>query len=215
MVPGLRRPAAGKAWTTRKWPSGAGGDRVAAMNIALRRVLTISDYLAWAEAEGDGSHTELINGQIVPMSPELVAHNRIKGRVFIALSSAVVAAGIHGEVFTDGLTVPIDEHTAYGPDATLRLGAPLPARQRTVPDPVVVVEVLSPSSVHMDTSAKLIGYFKLPSVQHYLVIDPETRSLTHHTRGADGKLSAQTLSSGALRLDRPGITLDVAELIGP
>ena len=184
------------------------------MNIALRRVLTISDYLAWAEAEGDGSHTELINGQIVPMSPELVAHNRIKGRVFIALSSAVVAAGIHGEVFTDGLTVPIDEHTAYGPDATLRLGAPLPARQRTVPDPVVVVEVLSPSSVHMDTSAKLIGYFKLASVQHYLVIDPEARTVTHHARDVDGKISTQTLASGTLRLDPPGIAIEVSAVVG-
>lgn len=184
------------------------------MNIALRKVLTVADYLAWAEAEGDGSHTELINGQIVAMSPEVVAHNRIKGRVFLALSRAVAEAGVHGEVFTDGLTVPIDDHTAYEPDATVRLGALLPAKQRTVPDPVIVVEVLSPSSVHMDTSAKLIGYFKLASVQHYLMIDPDTRTVTHHTRGRDGKVSAETLSSGALRLDPPGIAVDLADLIG-
>jgi hypothetical protein len=66
----------------------------------------------------------------------------------------------------------------------------------------------------MDTSAKLIGYFKLPSVVHYLVIDPETRRLTHHMRGRDGELSAQMQSSGTLRLDPPGITVDVADLIG-
>ena len=66
----------------------------------------------------------------------------------------------------------------------------------------------------MDTSAKLIGYFKLASVQHYLMIDPDTRTVTHHTRGRDGKVSAETLSSGALRLDPPGIAVDLADLIG-
>ena len=48
------------------------------MNVALRKVLTVPDYLAWAETQGDGSRTELINGQIVAMSPELVAHNRTR-----------------------------------------------------------------------------------------------------------------------------------------
>jgi Uma2 family endonuclease len=83
-----------------------------------------------------------------------------------------------------------------------------------LPDPIIVVEVLSPTSVHMDTSAKLIGYFKLPSVRHYLVIDPDVRTVTHHARGADDQMSAQTLSAGTLRLDPPGIEIDVAELFG-
>ena len=58
------------------------------------------------------------------------------------------------KVFTDGLTVPIDAHTAYEPDAMVRLGEPLPAKQMKLSDPIIVVEVLSPSSVHMDTSAE-------------------------------------------------------------
>jgi len=184
------------------------------MNIALRKVLTVDDYLAWAETQVDASHTELINGQIVAMSPEVIEHSRIKGLVFVALRRAIAEASVQGEVFPDGPTVPIDRHTAYEPDASVRLGERLPSKQMTVPDPVIVVEVLSPSSVHMDTSAKLIGYFKLASVQHYLVIDPDTRTVTHHTRGRDGTVSAKTLSAGALKLDPPGITVNVADLIG-
>jgi Uma2 family endonuclease len=184
------------------------------MNIALRRAMTVADYLAWVEAQGEVKRVELINGQVVAMSPELVVHNRTKGRVLAALQRALVKAGIEGEAFTDGLTVPIETHTAYEPDAMVRCGAPLPGSARTVSDPVVVVEVVSPTSAHTDTSAKLIGYFKLDSVRHYLVIDPETRTVTHHVRGDDGAVSARTLSEGTLRLDPPGLTVNIVELFG-
>jgi len=176
--------------------------------------MTVADYLAWAAAQSDGPRTELINGQIVPMSPERVAHNRIKSAVFMALQRAMAEAGIAGEVFTDGLTVPIDAHTAYEPDASVRLGAPLQASEMKVTDPVIVVAVISPSSAHSDTSAKLIGYFKLASVMHYLVIDPDARALTHHARMKDGSIAAHTLAAGTLRLDPPGIVIEVGGLFG-
>jgi Uma2 family endonuclease len=184
------------------------------MNIALRRTMTVLDYLAWAETQGEGPRTELINGQIVAMSPERIAHNRAKIAALIALRNAMVTAGIEGEVFTDGVTIPIDDHTAYEPDASVRCGAPLPGTGMTASDPVIVVEVLSPTSVHSDTSAKLIGYFKLASMRHYLIIDPDARTVTHHRRGDDGGISAQTLAAGTLRLDPPGLTLEVAALFG-
>ena len=65
--------------------------------------------------------------------------------------------------------------------------------------------------MHTDTSAKLIGYFKLPSVQHYLIIDPDTGSVAHHSRSANGSVSASQMKSGAIRLDPPGLTVDLSE----
>jgi len=184
------------------------------MNIALRTPLTVDDYLAWARTQSDPPRTELINGQIVPMSPERVAHNRAKGKVYLSLIRAMATASVRGEVFTDGLTVPIDEHTAYEPDALVHCGDPLPPDQMKVIDPVIVVEVKSPSTAHMDTSAKLVGYFKLASVQHYLYVDPDARKVTHHARAADGTIVAHTLSSGPLRLDPPGLVVEAADLFG-
>jgi len=74
--------------------------------------------------------------------------------------------------------------------------------------------VISPSSAHSDTSAKLIGYFKLPSVRHYLVIDPEARTVTHHSRGPGGKVASATLASGVLQLDPPGLSIALADVFG-
>jgi Uma2 family endonuclease len=184
------------------------------MNIALRKVMTVDDYLDWAAAQSEQPRTELINGQIVAMSPERAAHNRTKLRIAIALQRAIEAAHLDCEVFTDGLTVPIDAYTSYEPDASVRCGTPLPSDTMKITDPVIVVEVVSPSSVHSDTSAKLIGYFKVNSVRHYLVIDPDTRRVTHHSRAADGQIFANTLSDGTLRLDPPGISVEVEALFG-
>jgi Uma2 family endonuclease len=66
--------------------------------------------------------------------------------------------------------------------------------------------------MHTDTSAKLIGYFKLPSVRHYLIIDPDARLVTHHSRSAEGHVSAGDVTSGTIRLDPPGLSIDVSDI---
>ena len=180
------------------------------MNVALRRAMTVDEYLAWADAQSEQPRAELINGQIVSMSPERAIHNRIKYAAYFALTQAVKAAGLPCEVFGDGMTVPIDAHTAYGPDAVVNCAEPIPPNQLTVPDPIIVVEVTSPSTLHTDTSAKLIGYFKLPSVAHYLVINPELMNVTHHACGR----APDVLTEGSLRLDPPGLEVGVTELLG-
>ncbi|MGO9171122.1 MAG: hypothetical protein ACLP7P_04045 [Rhodomicrobium sp.] len=42
-----------------------------------------------------------------------------------------------------------------------------------VPNPVIVVEVLSPSSMRRDLTRKVAGYFKVESIRHYLIADAE------------------------------------------
>jgi Uma2 family endonuclease len=181
------------------------------MTVPLRRPLTVADYLAWAGTQPQKQRTELINGQIVPLPAERVTHNRVKGAVYLALVQAVKKAGIDCEALPDGVTVRIDEHISYEPDSQVYCGARLPPEAMLVPSPVVVVEVLSPTTAHSDTSAKLIGYFKPPSVSHYLVLDPDARSAAHHTRNRP----PLTLTAGPVRFDPPGIDLFVEDLFGP
>jgi len=181
------------------------------MNIALRGAMTVEEYLAWSERQSERQRTELINGQIVVMPSERLSHSRVKGLVYIALLQAVRAAGLPCEVLPDGPGIRIDDHTVYEPDALVFCGGAPPAASMLIPNPVILVEVLSPTTSHHDTSAKLIGYFKLPSVAHYLVIDPEARTVTHHSRNQMPNL----MSSGTLRLDPPGLDLTVEGLLGP
>jgi len=185
---------------------------IAIMNVALRRSFTVEEYLAWAQTQSDLPRTELINGQIIAMTPERVEHIEIKVAVVIALKKAIARAGVPCHALGDGMTVRIDDHTAYEPDAIVYCGERLKRGAMLARDPVVIVEVLSPTTSHTDTSAKLIGYFKLPSVRHYLIIDPEASAVAHHSRGANGTVSGNTVTSGTIQLDPPGLSIDVSEI---
>jgi len=73
--------------------------------------------------------------------------------------------------------------------------------------------VLSPSTSYTDTGGKFIGYFSLPSVRHYLIVDPEKRAIVHHVRSDDGQIASTTVTEGTLILDPPGIEVTVADML--
>ncbi|MGE0697918.1 MAG: Uma2 family endonuclease [Hyphomicrobiaceae bacterium] len=84
-----------------------------------------------------------------------------------------------------------------------------------VPAPIIVCEVLSPSTAKHDMSAKLEAYFTLPSVQHYIIADPDKPMLIVHSRRADDALTTRLYAdpSARLRLDPPGLDVDLSEAL--
>jgi Uma2 family endonuclease len=106
-------------------------------------------------AQPDGPCYELVAGAVVAMGTERAVHARRKARIWRALSDAVDAAGLPCEALPDGMTVKIDEHTAYEPDALVHCDKALADDAVLVPAPVTVVEVLSPSTTTRDTGTKL------------------------------------------------------------
>jgi len=177
---------------------------------AVAETLDVDGFLA--AFEGREGRWELRGGLPVKLSAETAGHVRVKGLAFRALQDAITRARVPCEAFPEGLTVRIDRMNAYEPDALVQCGAAVADRSLEAPNPVVVIEVISPSSRAFDRGTKRDGYFSLPSVQHYLVLDPEQRTVTHNFRRADGGLDSHDLRSGALRLHPPGLDLDVASL---
>jgi len=172
--------------------------------------MTVDEYLAWAE-DNPGRY-ELFRGEVYAMSPETVGHTERKGSVYTALRTAIRQRALQCHVVPDGATVRIDETTAYEPDALVYCGEKLPPSAVEVPNPVIVVEVLSPSTRQFDVSIKLAGYFRLPSVAHYLIIDPSQRLVLHHSRGQGADILTRIVTEGAIALDPPGLALAVADI---
>jgi Uma2 family endonuclease len=150
-------------------------------------------------------------GEPVAMAPERIVHIRLKSRVWLALDRAIRAAGLDCEAIADGLTVEVDEDTDYEPDAVVNCGPRLDGEAIVATNPVIVVEVLSPSTQSIDSSDKLADYFRVPSIQHYLIVRAKRREIIHHARsGAD--IVSRAINIGAIRMDPPGISIDVAEV---
>ena len=102
----------------------------------------------------------------------------------------------------------------YQPDAVVNSGPPTPDDAIAAPNPVIVVEVLSPGARGVDTGAKLDGYFRVPSIIHYLIVLRAKRGVIHHRRAPDGDIDTRIVSSGRITLDSPGIALDSDEIYG-
>jgi Uma2 family endonuclease len=173
--------------------------------------MTVEEFLDWAQTQEMGRY-ELDNGRVVAMSPEQGQHLRVKGAAFIALSAAIKRAGVPCEAFPDGATVRIDAHTAFEPDASVNCGERMGDTELIAPNPVIVVEVLSPSTERRDHAHKLANYFRVPSIEHYLIIDPETRRIVHYKRGGGDVLETRIVAAGASRLEPPGLEIAVEDV---
>ena len=176
------------------------------MPLRAKPKMTVDEFLAWAE-ENPGRY-ELSEGEVYAMSPERLEHAHAKFAVQSALLAGIRKAGLPCHMVPDGATVRVSKQTAYEPDALVYCGPQKPGSAIEVPDPVIVVEVLSPGTRHIDNAAKLSGYFALPSVCHYLIVDIEKRVILHHARGEGDLLATRIVRDGAIGLDPPGIALD-------
>lgn len=172
---------------------------------------TADEFISWALEQPEGRF-ELDNGAVVAMAPERASHAIAKSQAWLALRAAIAARGLACQALPDGMTVRIDDRTVYEPDALVRCGPPLPGDAIEATEPVVVVEVVSPSSRGIDRGVKLARYFSLPSVRHYLIVDTDTRLVIHHRRDAEGAIAARILHDGLLELDPPGLAIDVGEI---
>jgi Uma2 family endonuclease len=170
--------------------------------------MTVDEFLLWAEAEERGRY-ELHDGQVIMMSPDRAAHWKVKLNAAIALRDGIKAAGLSCHAVPDGATVRISPHTAFEPDALVYCGEEVPDHSLEIPNPLLVVEVLSPGTQVTDLRDKLRGYFTVPSVHHYLIVDPEKQMVIHHARGDEDALQTRLLSAGELRLKPPGLSLTV------
>jgi Uma2 family endonuclease len=176
--------------------------------------MNIDEFLLWSERQPDDRY-ELVDGEIVAMTRDTARHNRTKGAAYVALRNAVQAAGLACEVFIDGIGVKITENTLRIPDVVAQYGAELNHNAMLTDSPLIVVEVVSPSSERDDRDTKFLNYFSVASICHYLIIFSEERAVVHHQRNERGTLDSRIVKEGEIVLDPPGLSISAAALLGP
>jgi len=181
------------------------------MTAVRKQQMSVDDFVPWAARQPD--RWEWLDGIPVAMSPERVVHGDVKYRVARALDSAIANAKVPCRFVLDSAAVRIDARSLYQPDALVYCGEPVPPAALEIGNPIVVFEVLSPSNAATDLRDKLQGYFRVPSIHHYLIVDPDKRLVIHHARGEADVVATRIVSDGILRLDPPGIELAAEELL--
>jgi Uma2 family endonuclease len=102
------------------------------------------------------------------------------------------------------------------PDLAVVCGNPefLTPSETTLLNPVVIVEVLSPSTEAYDRGKKFHCYESLPSLKHYVLVSSESALIDALTRGASGNWDLRTYRGPDGNLDLPaiGVTIPIAEI---
>lgn len=177
------------------------------MNVQTPQRMTVDEYLPWAVAQG--GRWELIDGRPVKMPAETLFHIKVKFFVALVLTELAEASGLALHALSDGATVRIDKHNANEPDSLVYAGPERPDDDLEVPDPIIVAEVISPTSGARDKNRKRHDYFSLPSVEHYLVVDPKSRTVLHFNRANWEGKGKRLGEADTVDLTPPGLELAV------
>lgn len=128
----------------------------------------------------------MYDGEVYAMSGGSENHSLIGGNAFVALRHRANPRGCT----THGPDLYVrrqdDKTSAMLPDAYVRCGSPLPKGQHFASDPVVIVDVLSPTTTRYDRGEKLQRYFKFDTVQHVIILYQDEHRAEMWTRPPEG-----------------------------
>jgi Uma2 family endonuclease len=154
------------------------------MNVQLPARLDKAAFLDWVERQG--GRFELVKGRVVMMVGGSRNHGLIAGNLFLALShrldrkqwSVIAEFGLDAE-----------SETLRYPDIVVdRAGGP--GGDRTATAPILLIEVLSPSTAGIDLGDKAAEYLRLPGLAGYLVFSQDEVKVWTWMRSERGEFSA-------------------------
>lgn len=148
------------------------------------RPMEIEEFLRW-EGEGDTRY-QLRDGVPVAMAPPAPAHRVLAGNLAGQLYAALANRAGCAVQLEAGLLSPTRARTFHQADIAVSCTPPK-ITDHIIAEPVLVVEVLSPTTADDDRRAKLPDYRATPSVQEIVFIDSRFVYCEVHRRQPDGR----------------------------
>lgn len=183
------------------------------MTTVLEKKLSVDVYLDREQASQRKS--EYVDGEVREMTEASRSHNLICWRILVALAPQLDAKSL--EAYPSEMRVRTDERGPYYyPDIVIAPSPPkiLKDRGDTLLDPLVVFEVLSPSTESIDRGEKLANYAAIDSLNDYVIVAQDHVRVDHHSRQSDGswRLVIHDDLTRTVDLASIGVRLSLAEI---
>ncbi|HME23522.1 MAG TPA: Uma2 family endonuclease [Acetobacteraceae bacterium] len=174
------------------------------MSMPLSKPPTLEEFLAWERKqelryEFDGFHA-------VAMTGGTVNHAVITDNAVDALRRRLKSPC---RAFTSNLKVLAAGKVRY-PDVVVTC-SPIDGSADTVPNPVVVFEVLSPSTASLDRVVKNEEYRATPSIQRYVMLEQTRIGATVFARAGESWIGTVMLGDATLELPEIGVAVALVE----
>jgi len=177
------------------------------MNLALRKPMTLAEFLEWEERQPMRYEFDGIGP--VAMTGGTYGHSTIQGNLATALGGRL--RGKRCRFHGSDLKFRVAEGHVRYPDGMV-LCSPVDRTATVVYDPVVVFEVLSPSTARDDRIVKAREYQATPSVQRYVMLEQDGVSATVYARSGETWTHEILIADSILALPEIGVELPLAEL---
>jgi len=181
------------------------------MNVQTNLQMDKTTFLAWVQGR-EGRH-ELDDGHVVMMTGGTRGHGRIFRRLAAALERRLDSD--RWEVWTSDFAVDLGPKTIRYPDVVVdgRLGGD---KDLTATAPILIAEVISPSSATDDLGDKAAQYLALTSLAAYLVLAQDEPKAWVWVRGSAGFPAGPEVIAelGVIRIPSLGIELPLVEVYG-
>lgn len=146
-------------------------------------ILSPEEYLRWETSQPE-KH-EYVGGEVFAMGGASRRHVTIAGNLFAALDEALLSTPCR--VYMADMKIEIaTKRSLFYPDVFVTCHPDDHRAELAMHHPVLVAEVLSPSTAAYDRGDKFIAYRRLPPLKEYLLIDPDQQQLELFRKGSDG-----------------------------
>ncbi len=176
------------------------------MNVALRRPMTLDEFLAWKRRQE--LRYEFDGIRPVAMTGGTVEHSEIATNVVEALRRRL--QGRPCRAFRGDLKIMVAGRVRY-PDATVTC-SPVPRGTDVIPEPVVVFEVLSASTAVTDRVERNEEYRLTPSIRCCVMLEQTRRAATVFAGAGDDWAGHVLTGDAVLAMPEVGVDLPLAEV---
>ena len=180
--------------------------------VAAQTYITPQEYIALERKAAYKS--EYLNGHIIAMAGASSKHNLIVGDIFYALYPQLIGRGC--DIFTNDMRVrPSADDAYFYPDVVVVCGQQAFEDDGldTLLNPIVIVEVLSPSTGAYDRGEKFRRYQQLASLKEYVLVSQDKVWIEHHRRhGAQWILSHYRTLEEVLLLPSIGCEVPLSDI---
>ncbi len=173
------------------------------MSSAAEKLISLNEFLAWEREQPE--RYEYAHGVITMMTGGSLDHSTIASNLWTALRDRLRGGACRA--FRGDAKVIANNSLRY-PDLSVTCTL-VRGNDDVVLKPVLVIEVISPSTEREDRGRKKFDYFATASIQQYAIIEQEARRVDLFTRAGD-RWTDEVVEGGAiLKLSAIGVEVSL------
>ena len=166
--------------------------------------MTEEAFLAWVDQREE--RYEFSGGRVIMMVRVTMNHSLVTTNLITALKVRLQSGAYH--VHAESFAVHADDSIRF-PDVLVEPAQP-DGKSLRAESPILIAEVLSPGTLHLDFGDKLREYLTLPTLDTYLIVSPDEPRIWVWQR-TDGTLPSEPviIERGDKQVALPALAIDI------